>query len=124
VLTGRRSAVDERASLERQLDNLQRCTQVTKVPVVDATVVELMSQLEEQPCPVLSRRGGGYADLKRAFDDPDSRQSRNSRSGLLPRPLPARSRTPLWEPPPRLHLDRLAAPAARGGRTPALACGR
>ena len=124
MLTGRRSVADERASLERQSDNLQRCPQVTKVPVVDATVVELMSQLEEQPCPVLSRRGGGYENLQWAFDDPDSGQSRSGGSSLLPRTLPAGSRAPLWKPPPRLHLDRLTAPATRAGRTPALLCRR
>ncbi|GAA3185577.1 hypothetical protein GCM10010531_44710 [Blastococcus jejuensis] len=74
-LTCRRLIADERASPVRLLDDIQRGTQLSKVPVVDATVVELMSQLEKQLCPFPARRGRGYVNLERTFDDPYCRPS-------------------------------------------------
>jgi hypothetical protein len=60
---------DEGTSVVGLLNDPQRSTQIPEVPVVDATVVELVGELGEQVHPVPARRGSRYANLDRSLDD-------------------------------------------------------
>ena len=76
----------EGASLERLLDDpsAQLLTQITKVPVVDATVVELMSKLEQQPCPLPSRRGLRVREPRAGVRRPGQQTVPKQRPGPVP----------------------------------------
>jgi hypothetical protein len=99
---------------------VERDREVGEVAVVDATVVELASEVVQQPGPVSAGRRGGDGDLDAPLDDLDRGEARFCCPGLFPRPLPAGRRAPFRDPAPGLRLHRRAAPAAGRRRTPSL----
>jgi len=100
---------------------VERDREVGEVAVVDATVVELASEVVQQPGPVSAGRRRGHGNLDAPLDDRDRGEAGFCCPGLFPRPLPAGRRAPLRDPASGLRLHRGAAPAAGRGRTPSLA---
>jgi hypothetical protein len=92
---------------------VERDGQGQQVAVVDSAVVELASEVAEQPWPILAPGYDRCGNVHPSLDDPDSSEAGGDRSGLFPGPLPAGRRTPLRESTRRLEGDRPTAPPAR-----------
>jgi hypothetical protein len=82
-----RPGSDEGPAVECLEHGVEGDGQGQQVAVVDSAVVELASEVAEQPWPILAPGYDRCGNVHPSLDDPDSSEAGGDRSGLFPGPL-------------------------------------